>query len=84
MSRLGLVAWVRHDGVRYVGARQIPEGLTEEQFQRLLQMRTDGIKEEKIQREMARMQREDMEATKKCNPAATERSSPPSESSSLL
>lgn len=44
---------------------EIPEGLTEEQFQRLLQMRTDGVKEEKIQREIARLRREDMEATKK-------------------
>ena len=72
---LALVTWHKVDpaysGVRDVDSRQIPEGLTEEQFQRLLQMRTDGIKEEKIQREMARMQREDMEATRKCNHAAT-------------
>ena len=32
---------------------EVPEGLTEAQFRRLLQMRTDGIKEEVIEKEMS-------------------------------
>ena len=48
-----------------VRAVQVPDGLTEEQFKRLLQMRTDGTKEEEIQAEMMRMRREDQEETKK-------------------
>ena len=44
---------------------EIPDGLTKEAFDRLLQMRTDGVAEHKIQREIARLRREDMEATRK-------------------
>ena len=39
--------------------------MTVQAFRKMLQMRTDGVKEELIQEEMARMQREDMEATRK-------------------
>jgi len=40
---------------------EIPEGLSADMFKRLLQMRTDGDKEELIQAEMSRMKREEME-----------------------
>ena len=44
---------------------KIPEGLTAEQFQRVLQMRTDGEKEERVQDELQRMKREEMSEARK-------------------
>ena len=35
----------------------MPEGLSEKQFRKLIQMRTDGVKEERVQEEMAKMRR---------------------------
>ena len=43
----------------------VPEGLSAEAFKRLLQMRTDGVAEQTIEAEMARMRREEMEETRK-------------------
>ena len=48
--------------------RQVPEGLTQEQFRTLVQMRTDGVEEEKVQAELWRMRREDMEQAQKQTP----------------
>ena len=43
----------------------MPEGLSEKQFRKLLQMRTDGVNEERVQEEMAKMRRAEQEETKK-------------------
>jgi hypothetical protein len=39
---------------------KVPDGLSEEQFRKVLQMRTDGVAEELVQEELGKMQREDM------------------------
>lgn len=44
---------------------KVPEGMSEEQFKRILQMRTDGENEDKVQAELWRMRREEMAAVKK-------------------
>jgi len=44
---------------------KVPAGMTEDMYRKLLEMRTDGAPEEEVQREMAKMKREDMEETKK-------------------
>ena len=44
---------------------KVPEGLSEKQFRKLIQMRTDGVKEERVQEEMAKMRRAEQEETKK-------------------
>jgi len=44
---------------------KVPAGMTEDMYRKLLEMRTDGAPEEAVQREMAKMKREEMEETKK-------------------
>jgi len=44
---------------------KIPDGISEKQFRKLLQMRTDGVNEERIQEEMGKMRRAEQEESKK-------------------
>ena len=44
---------------------KVPEGLTEASYRKLIQMRTDGVREEKIQEEMGKMKQAEMEEARK-------------------